>query len=248
MSKTPKAPSPAPSRAACCGSTSTARWRRHFLVPGLPRFLAEYPDLQLHIGEGDRLVDLVEEGVDCVLRAGEPRDSAMVGRRIAMLDEVTCASPDYLARFGVPRTVDDLAGHRMIGFISSVTKTVIPLEFTVDGALRHVTLPMTVSVSAGETSHASGEARSRASCRCRAITSSRISRPARLVEVLPAVSAVADAGVAALSAQPSAIAARARVHRLDSQGIRRKDAIRTGLIFRAMGCSPRRGDYIDTDD
>lgn len=127
---------------------------RHFLVPGLPRFLSEYPDLQLHIGEGDRLVDLISEGVDCVLRAGEPRDSAMVGRRIAMLEEVTCASPDYLKTFGVPRTLDDLVGHRMIGFISSVTRSVIPLEFTVNGALRHVTLPMTVSVSAGETSHA----------------------------------------------------------------------------------------------
>lgn len=124
---------------------------RRFLLPGLPRFLAEYPDLQLHIGEGDRLVDLVEEGIDCVLRAGEPRDSAMIGRRIALLEEVTCASPDYLARFGTPRTLDDLAGHRMIGFISSVTKKVIPLEFTVAGALRHLTLPMTVSVNAGET-------------------------------------------------------------------------------------------------
>ena len=125
---------------------------RHFLVPSLPRFLAEYPDLQMHIGEGDRLVDLVQEGVDCVIRAGEPQDSTMVGRRIAMLDEVTCASPDYLARFRTPRTPDDLEGHRMIGFISSVTRNVIPLEFMVDGALRQVTLPMTVSVNAGETS------------------------------------------------------------------------------------------------
>jgi len=126
---------------------------RHFLLPSLPRFLSEYPDLQLHIGEGDRLVDLVEEGIDCVLRAGEPRDSAMIARRVAVLEEVTCASPDYLARTGTPRTPDDLAGHRMIGFISSATKKVIPLEFTVDGTLRQVALPMTVSVTAGETGH-----------------------------------------------------------------------------------------------
>ena len=127
---------------------------RHFLVPGLPRFLAEYPDLQLHIGEGERLVDLVEEGVDCVIRSGEPHNDAMVGRRIAMLDEVTCASPEYLTTFGMPRTVDDLAGHRMIGFVSSVTKALFPLEFTVGGTLRHVTLPVAVTVSAGETSSA----------------------------------------------------------------------------------------------
>ncbi len=125
---------------------------RHVLLPSLPRFFTEYPDLQLHIGEGDRLVDLIEEGVDCVIRSGEPRDSAMVGRRIALLDEVTCASPDYLKRAGTPRTPDDLDGHRMIGFVSSVTRSVIPLEFMIDGALRRITLPMTVSVNAGETS------------------------------------------------------------------------------------------------
>jgi DNA-binding transcriptional LysR family regulator len=127
---------------------------RHFLLPGLPRFLGEYPDLQLHIGEGERLVDLVEEGVDCVIRSGEPRDSTMVGRRIALLEEVTCASPQYLATFGMPRTIDDLAGHRMIGFYSSTTRSIFPLEFTVDGAARLVTLPLAVSVSAGETAPA----------------------------------------------------------------------------------------------
>ncbi len=125
---------------------------RHFLLPSLPRFFEEYPYMQIHIGEGDRLVDLVEEGVDCVIRSGEPRDSTMVGRRIAMLDEVTCGSPAYLAKHGTPQTPDDLEGHRMIAFVSSVTRNVIPLEFMVDGTLRKVTLPMTVSVNAGETS------------------------------------------------------------------------------------------------
>src|SRR3954467_15687445 len=106
---------------------------RHFLLPGLPRFLADYPDLRLHIGEGDRLVDLIREGVDCVVRVGALSDSAMIARRIAMLREGTCASPDYLERFGTPRTVDDLASHRVVGFVSSATGTVIPLEFVVDG-------------------------------------------------------------------------------------------------------------------
>ncbi len=124
---------------------------RHFLLPGLPRFLAQYPNLRLHLGEGDRLVDLVREGVDCVLRVGDLQDSAMVGRRIAMLEEATCASPDYLARFGAPQTPDDLDGHRMIGFVSSATGEFFPLEFTVGGALRHMTLPATVSVVGAET-------------------------------------------------------------------------------------------------
>jgi len=124
---------------------------RHFVLPALPAFLAEYPDLQLHIGEGDRLVDLVREGVDCVLRVGDLKDSAMVGRRIALLQEVTCASPDYLDRHGRPSSVDGLQGHRAIGFMSSATGTVLPLEFSIDGVLRNVMLPATLTVTAAET-------------------------------------------------------------------------------------------------
>jgi DNA-binding transcriptional LysR family regulator len=125
---------------------------RHFLLPGLPRFLAGYPDLRLHIGEGDRLVDLIREGVDCVVRVGALSDSAMIARRIAVLREVTCASPDYLKQFGTPRTLDDLTSHRIVGFISSATAAVIPLEFVVDGTPRHITPPAAVTVTGAETS------------------------------------------------------------------------------------------------
>ncbi len=124
---------------------------RHFMLPGLPAFLARYPELQLHIGEGDRLVDLVREGVDCVLRVGEPQDSAMVGRRIALLEEAVCASPDYLERHGTPRTPDELDGHRMIGFVSSVTGSHFPLEFVTGQTVRRITLPATVSVAGADT-------------------------------------------------------------------------------------------------
>jgi DNA-binding transcriptional LysR family regulator len=67
------------------------------------------------------------------------------------LEELTCASPDYLRQLGVPETPDQLTGHRMIGFVSSATKSYIPLEFTVNGKPRHVTLPVTVSVTGAET-------------------------------------------------------------------------------------------------
>ncbi len=80
---------------------------RHFLLPGLPAFLARYPDIRLHLGEGDRLVDLVREGVDCVLRVGDLKDSAMIARRVGLLDEVTCAAPAYLERHGLPTAPDD---------------------------------------------------------------------------------------------------------------------------------------------
>ena len=123
---------------------------RHFLLPTLPSFLQAYPAVELYMSEGDRIVDLVREGFDCVIRVGTPVDSDMVGRRVALLEEVTLASPAYLARHGVPRHPDDLAGHRIVGFRSSATGGLLPLEFIVEGSVRHVVLPTRVSVNAGE--------------------------------------------------------------------------------------------------
>jgi DNA-binding transcriptional LysR family regulator len=129
---------------------------RHFVLPRLPAFLAEYPEIELFMSEGDRLVDLVREGIDCVLRVGDLRDSDLIARRVAMLEEITCAAPAYIDRFGMPSSIEALDGHRMIGFRSSATGILLPLEFTVDGALRNVTLPATVSVGGAETLVAAG--------------------------------------------------------------------------------------------
>ncbi|MFS2177030.1 LysR family transcriptional regulator [Rhizobium pisi] len=123
---------------------------RHFVLPSLPSFLEAYPEIEFYMSEGDRLVDLVREGIDCVLRAGTPEDSDMIIRRVAMLDEITLASPAYIAAHGLPQHPDRLAGHRMVGFHSSSTGSLLPLEFIVDGTLRNVAIPVTVAVNAAE--------------------------------------------------------------------------------------------------
>jgi DNA-binding transcriptional LysR family regulator len=102
------------------------------------------------MSEGDRLVDLIREGIDCVLRVGDLTDSDMIARRVAMLEEVTCAAPNYLDRVGTPLSIDALEGHRMVGFHSSGTGALLPLEFTVGGTIHKVALPATVSVNGAE--------------------------------------------------------------------------------------------------
>ncbi|WP_434647158.1 LysR family transcriptional regulator [Achromobacter piechaudii] len=123
---------------------------KYFVMPGLPGFLERYPDIVLHLGEDDRLVDLVREGVDCVLRSGALQDSSLAGRQIALMPQVTVASPAYLARFGVPASLDDLSAHRAVDYISSATGRALPLDFMVDG--RNVTArpASVVSVSGAE--------------------------------------------------------------------------------------------------
>lgn len=120
---------------------------RTFLLPRLPAFLARYPGLKIHFGQGDRYVDLVREGVDCAIRAGELDDSGMIARRLGALREITAASPAYLAEHGTPMTPDDLAGHLGVGFISSRTGEVMPLELLEGGKTRFVGLECRVTAN-----------------------------------------------------------------------------------------------------
>lgn len=124
---------------------------RHFVMPNLPKFLATYPDIELYMSEGDRLVDLIREGIDCVLRVTTPQNSEMIVRRIAELEEVTLASPAYLKTFGIPKHPDALAdGHHMVGFRSSATGALLPLEFKTGDQMSTLLLPAPVSVNAAE--------------------------------------------------------------------------------------------------
>ncbi|MBP5858526.1 LysR family transcriptional regulator [Marivibrio halodurans] len=124
---------------------------RHFLIPGLPDFLARHPRLDLFLSEGDRLVDPIREGADCVIRVGTLGDGDLMVRRLGDLAEVTVASPAYLDRHGHPRSIDDLEGHRAVAFHSSATGMTIPLEFNLGDRVVERTVPAAITVTAGET-------------------------------------------------------------------------------------------------
>ncbi len=125
---------------------------RKFIIPRLPEFLEQYPCIDLVLSDGDRFVDLVHEGFDCVLRSGGLSDSSMIVRRLAILHEATVASPDYIARTGMPETLEDLKtqGHEMVNFLSGADDKPIPLDFTVNGTVRQVTLPASISVTGAD--------------------------------------------------------------------------------------------------
>lgn len=86
----------------------------HQLVPALPRFFQRYPEVQLELGIEDRVVDLHKEGIDIAVRAGPPTDLSVVARKICEVERVVCASPEYLARHGEPRTPNDIRRHNCI--------------------------------------------------------------------------------------------------------------------------------------
>lgn len=103
------------------------------LLPQLPSYREAFPEVRLELGVSDRHVDMVGDAVDCVIRGGELTDTSLVARRIASLDYVTCASPQYLKVHGMPAHPDDLReAFDTVGYFSSLTGRPFPLLFNRD--------------------------------------------------------------------------------------------------------------------
>ncbi|HEY1997086.1 LysR family transcriptional regulator [Paraburkholderia sp.] len=120
---------------------------RLLVIPSLCEFHTRYPDIDLQLGLTDRPVDLLQEGVDCVVRVGALQDSSLVARRIGIFEGVSCAAPNYLQKFGMPHTLADLDAHRAVNYFSSRTGRVIDWSFLVDNKEVEVKMKGTVSVN-----------------------------------------------------------------------------------------------------
>ena len=121
------------------------------LLPALPGFRARYPEIELDLGVSDRPVDLIGEGVDCVIRGGALADSSLIARHLADMAWVTCASPLYLQARGTPKQPEDLLqpGHALAGYFSSLTGKAAPLLFQ-RGDAPPVTVPGRTAVAVNE--------------------------------------------------------------------------------------------------
>ena len=117
------------------------------IIPALPEFISMYPDIQVQMGLSDRQVDIVEEGVDCVIRTGELEDSGLVARRIGNLPRVTCAALSYLEKYGEPKTLEELRNHIAVNYVSSNTGRVRGWDFLVNGKIETIDMRSTVAVN-----------------------------------------------------------------------------------------------------
>jgi DNA-binding transcriptional LysR family regulator len=108
---------------------------RMILVPALPAFHARYPDIQLDMGVSDRMVDLIGDQVDCVIRGGEVIDPSLIARRVGELQMSACAAPSYLQRLGTPLHPRDLedSHHRTVGYLSSRTAKIMSFRLHREG-------------------------------------------------------------------------------------------------------------------
>jgi LysR family transcriptional regulator for bpeEF and oprC len=117
------------------------------IIPALPDFFERYPDIEIEMGLSDRQVDIVEEGVDCVIRTGELEDSGLVARRIGNMRRITCASPSYLEKYGEPKTIADLHNHIGVNYVSSNTGRVRSWDYLVGGVVETVDMRGLIAVN-----------------------------------------------------------------------------------------------------
>jgi len=120
------------------------------ILPRIAQFRERYPNIDVVISSGDRLVHLVREGIDCVVRAGQPRDSSLVVRKLADMEQIICASPEYLSRHGTPTHPGELAQHQAIGFFSRGNDSRYPFSVMMDGQQAQFEASGWISVSDAE--------------------------------------------------------------------------------------------------
>jgi DNA-binding transcriptional LysR family regulator len=129
-------------RVVVTASVPFGRWHVAPLVNG---FLREYPRMRVELLLVDRLVDLVDEGVDLAIRLGELPDSSLITTAVGATRRVTCAAPDYLERRGTPTDPRQLSRHECLELIGSPIAR--SWEFRVDGRVRRVPISGPLAVN-----------------------------------------------------------------------------------------------------
>jgi DNA-binding transcriptional LysR family regulator len=123
---------------------------RQLVIPHLPGFLEKHPGLEIELSGTDRRVDLVREGFDCVVRVGPLDDNTLVARPLGVMHIVNCASPAYLAAYGVPRSLDDLSGHALVHYVGTLGQRSPGFEYHDGQDYRSVPMRGAITVNSGE--------------------------------------------------------------------------------------------------
>lgn len=127
---------------------------KNLVIPRLPAFLQQYPGIELELSSSDRLVDLIREGFDCVVRVGTLKDSGLIARPLGKLSVINCASPQYLARFGYPEGLDDLASHAVVHYSVNLGTRPQGFEVATANGTQWIKTGGILTVNSTETYHA----------------------------------------------------------------------------------------------
>lgn len=118
-----------------------------YIITQLPKFQQQYPDISLIISSTDKIIDLIDEGIDCSLRIGHLQDSSYIARYLCDMEMILCASPDYLQRHGTPHHIDDLISHRAIYYFSNKNQKLFKIKLSQNQQIYDVKTPIAMLVN-----------------------------------------------------------------------------------------------------
>ncbi|BAI74841.1 transcriptional regulator (plasmid) [Azospirillum sp. B510] len=120
------------------------------VLPILPEFMAQYPNITFDISYSARAFDLSDEGYDIMIRVGPIADTGLIARPLGFCQLATAAAPSYLAHHGEPQAIEDLDTHRVINIRSSRSGRIVPWQFVRDGQTMFRELPGSLLFNDGE--------------------------------------------------------------------------------------------------
>ena len=120
---------------------------RDVIIPALPTFLKAHPGIEVELSSTDRMVDIVREGFDCVIRTGQLKDSSHMVRKITEHKIINCASLAYLKAHGVPKGIADLKHHYLIRYSSTFSSRPDDFEYLQEGKLQREKMKSLITVN-----------------------------------------------------------------------------------------------------
>jgi DNA-binding transcriptional LysR family regulator len=133
--------------------TSPAGFGRRHVAPLVPRFLALHPEVSISLNLSDRVVDIVNEGVDCAVRVGDLPDSSLISVRLADNRRLCVATPAYLKRAGTPKHPGELSRHECLTLSSDASQT-RGWAFLIDGDVHYLRPSGRLDCTDGQVLHA----------------------------------------------------------------------------------------------
>lgn len=176
----------------------------HCIAPHMKAFAGLYPEIRLELTSNERIVDLLEQKVDIAIRIGALQDSTLHARALGASRLRIVASPGYLVEAGEPRSLDDLRGHRLLGFTAPEHLNRWPLR---EGERESLKIEPAMAASSGETIRQLALADSGIACLAEFMTAVDV-REQRLVPILDDLLVDERQPVSAVFYQSAALAGR----------------------------------------
>ncbi len=117
------------------------------IIPRLPEFLKQHPNIEIELSSTDRRVDIIQEGFDCVVRVGTMADSGLIARPVGEMRVINCASPQYLKKYGTPKTLEDLSEHYLVHYALTLGGKPFGFEYQENGKYKTVKMKGFITVN-----------------------------------------------------------------------------------------------------